>query len=233
VRLGPRLSRHLMEKQGFSAYLWGFLDGKADPKQLPRRSKRCRQKPICPQKDLERSEGSAASSSAAPPSSMPSCRRPAWSTTISPAVSAMPNARRWGRALTWPRRETAARLAAHAVGPAARSARSLAARHRDRGCRPWPGARRALERPDLGPHIFSVAQHSLLVEAIARRSAADLPRRARLLAVLLHDAPEYVIGDMISPLKAVLGDGYKASKRATPVFRWRRPTRFSDARKSR
>ena len=36
-----------------------------------------------------------------------------------------------------------------------------------------------------------------------------LDRRARL-AILLHDAPEYVIGDMISPFKAVIGDAYKA-----------------------
>jgi len=60
-----------------------------------------------------------------------------------------------------------------------------------------------------GAHIFSVAQHTLLVEAIAR---ARIPRldRTRRLAVLLHDAPEYVIGDMISPFKAVIGDSYKA-----------------------
>jgi 5'-deoxynucleotidase YfbR-like HD superfamily hydrolase len=59
-----------------------------------------------------------------------------------------------------------------------------------------------------GPHVFSVAQHSLLVEAIARATQPDLPARA-LLVILLHDAPEYVVGDMISPFKAVLGDGYK------------------------
>jgi 5'-nucleotidase len=59
-----------------------------------------------------------------------------------------------------------------------------------------------------GPHIFSVAQHCLLVETIARQRAR-LDRQARL-AVLLHDAPEYVIGDMISPFKAVIGDAYKA-----------------------
>ena len=55
-----------------------------------------------------------------------------------------------------------------------------------------------------------VAQHALLVEALARakRSAAR-PYRAGLLC-LLHDAPEYVIGDMISPFKAVIGDSYKA-----------------------
>src|SRR5215470_7715601 len=45
-----------------------------------------------------------------------------------------------------------------------------------------------------GAHIYSVAQHTLLVEALARRET-QLDRRARL-AVLLHDAPEYVIGDM-------------------------------------
>src|SRR5438552_12334673 len=58
-----------------------------------------------------------------------------------------------------------------------------------------------------GAHIFSVAQHSLLVEAIARQRTR-LDRSGRL-AVLLHDAPEYVIGDMISPFKAVIGNAYK------------------------
>ncbi len=60
-----------------------------------------------------------------------------------------------------------------------------------------------------GANIYSVAQHCLLVEALAR---ARVPRidRSRRLAVLLHDAPEYVIGDMISPFKAVIGDAYKA-----------------------
>jgi 5'-deoxynucleotidase YfbR-like HD superfamily hydrolase len=63
-----------------------------------------------------------------------------------------------------------------------------------------------------GPYIYSVAQHCLLVEALAR---ARVPRldRSRRLAVLLHDAPEYVIGDMISPFKAVIGDAYKAVER--------------------
>jgi 5'-deoxynucleotidase YfbR-like HD superfamily hydrolase len=60
-----------------------------------------------------------------------------------------------------------------------------------------------------GAHIFSVAQHSLLVEALARAKVPRLDRRARL-AVLLHDAPEDVVGDMISPFKAVIGDSYKA-----------------------
>lgn len=58
-----------------------------------------------------------------------------------------------------------------------------------------------------GQHIYSVAQHSLLVEIIAHQNAR-LDRKRRL-AVLLHDAPEYVIGDMITPFKAVIGNTYK------------------------
>ena len=60
-----------------------------------------------------------------------------------------------------------------------------------------------------GAHIFSVAQHTLLVEAVMRQQNPRIDARLRL-AALLHDAPEYVIGDMISPFKAVLGDDYKA-----------------------
>jgi 5'-deoxynucleotidase YfbR-like HD superfamily hydrolase len=60
-----------------------------------------------------------------------------------------------------------------------------------------------------GAHIFSVAQHTLLVEAVMREQAPRVDTRVRL-AALLHDAPEYVIGDMISPFKAVLGGDYKA-----------------------
>jgi 5'-deoxynucleotidase YfbR-like HD superfamily hydrolase len=60
----------------------------------------------------------------------------------------------------------------------------------------------------FGPHVFSVAQHSLLVEAIAAAIEPRLSRPDRL-AVLLHDAPEYVIGDLISPFKAVVGDAYR------------------------
>lgn len=60
-----------------------------------------------------------------------------------------------------------------------------------------------------GAHIYSVAQHCLLVETLARARVPRLDRRRRLV-VLLHDAPEYVIGDMISPFKAVIGDSYKA-----------------------
>jgi len=62
-----------------------------------------------------------------------------------------------------------------------------------------------------GEHIFSVAQHTLLVAAIARHRTS-LDRRARL-AIMLHDAPEYVIGDLITPFKTVIGDSYKRTER--------------------
>jgi|GEM_PF-6285953 len=63
----------------------------------------------------------------------------------------------------------------------------------------------------LGKHAFSVAQHCVLVEEIF--SALNKPRskRQRLMA-LLHDAPEYVIGDLISPFKSALGLDYKDSR---------------------
>ncbi len=60
-----------------------------------------------------------------------------------------------------------------------------------------------------GAHAFSVAEHCVLVEHIAAWLKPGLEARWRL-AALLHDAPEYVIGDMISPFKAALGDEYKA-----------------------
>lgn len=59
-----------------------------------------------------------------------------------------------------------------------------------------------------GPEIFSVAQHSLLVDGLFAAAAPESPPQSRL-AALLHDAPEYVIGDMISPFKAAIGGDYK------------------------
>ncbi len=58
-----------------------------------------------------------------------------------------------------------------------------------------------------GDWAYSVAEHSLLVEEIHCRIEPDSPPRWRL-AALLHDAPEYVIGDMISPVKSALGGEY-------------------------
>jgi len=60
----------------------------------------------------------------------------------------------------------------------------------------------------VGEHAFSVAQHSVVVEEIVAHIRPDVEPRWRL-AALLHDASEYVIGDMISPFKAALGYDYK------------------------
>ncbi|MDX2205789.1 MAG: HD family hydrolase [Hyphomicrobiaceae bacterium] len=61
----------------------------------------------------------------------------------------------------------------------------------------------------VGEHAFSVAQHALVVEDIFSACHANASREARL-AALLHDAPEYVVGDLISPFKAAVGLNYKA-----------------------
>jgi 5'-deoxynucleotidase YfbR-like HD superfamily hydrolase len=60
----------------------------------------------------------------------------------------------------------------------------------------------------VGEHAFSVAQHSVVVEEIVAHIQPGIEPRWRL-AALLHDASEYVIGDMISPFKAALGVDYK------------------------
>jgi len=60
----------------------------------------------------------------------------------------------------------------------------------------------------IGEFPYSVAEHSLLVEEIFHRLYPRASARWRL-AALLHDAPEFVIGDMISPVKSAVGPGYK------------------------
>jgi 5'-deoxynucleotidase YfbR-like HD superfamily hydrolase len=60
----------------------------------------------------------------------------------------------------------------------------------------------------VGAHAYSVAQHTLLVEDIAALLKPAMTEEERL-AAMLHDAPEYVIGDMISPFKALIGGEYK------------------------
>ena len=57
-----------------------------------------------------------------------------------------------------------------------------------------------------GDFAYSVAEHSLLVEEIFTRQTSSEPKWQ--LAALLHDAPEYVIGDMISPVKSAIGASY-------------------------
>ncbi len=60
-----------------------------------------------------------------------------------------------------------------------------------------------------GDHAFSVAQHCMLVEDVVAQLKPGVDRRWRL-AALLHDAPEYVVGDLISPFKAAVGLDYKS-----------------------
>lgn len=60
-----------------------------------------------------------------------------------------------------------------------------------------------------GRSAFSVAQHSLLVDELCGFIDPKLASQWRL-AALLHDAPEYVIGDLISPFKAAVGLDYKS-----------------------
>ena len=59
-----------------------------------------------------------------------------------------------------------------------------------------------------GDFPYSVAEHSLLVETLFTRMNPKAPVKWQL-AALLHDAPEYVIGDMISPVKAAVGPDYE------------------------
>lgn len=60
----------------------------------------------------------------------------------------------------------------------------------------------------IGDYGYSVAQHSVVVERLVQTNAPDLDQKWRL-ACLLHDGPEYVIGDMITPFKSALSPSYK------------------------
>ncbi len=82
-----------------------------------------------------------------------------------------------------------------------------------------------------GASPFTVAQHSVVVETFCAALQPDWPAKWRL-AALLHDAPEYVIGDMISPFKAALGDRYRTieARLQTAVhLRFGLPPRLPDA----
>ncbi|HLY07230.1 MAG TPA: HD family hydrolase [Rhizomicrobium sp.] len=82
-----------------------------------------------------------------------------------------------------------------------------------------------------GAHPFSVAQHCLLVERLVQQLRPNMARSDRM-AALLHDAPEYVIGDLISPFKAAVGIDYKDFEHrllAAIHIRFGLPPRASDA----
>ncbi|MFY0681954.1 MAG: HD family hydrolase [Thalassovita sp.] len=69
-----------------------------------------------------------------------------------------------------------------------------------------------------GDFAYSVAEHSVLVEELFGRMYPNSPVKWHL-AALLHDAPEYVIGDMISPVKAAVGPAYEdLDKRLTAAI---------------
>jgi uncharacterized protein len=81
-----------------------------------------------------------------------------------------------------------------------------------------------------GAHAFSVAQHCMLVEQLVSDLRPGLASSIRL-AALLHDAPEYVIGDLISPFKAAVGFDYKDFENrllAAIHVRFGLPARLSD-----
>lgn len=82
-----------------------------------------------------------------------------------------------------------------------------------------------------GAWAFSVAQHSLLVEALAAQARPGLLGTWRL-AALLHDGPEYVMGDLISPFKAAVGGDYRdleAGLRRAIHLRFGLPATLGDA----
>lgn len=86
-----------------------------------------------------------------------------------------------------------------------------------------------------GDWAYSVAEHSVLVEQIFSR-LKPAPSVDQQLMALLHDAPEYVIGDMISPFKAALGLDYRAFEdrlEAATHMRFGLPVKAPDAVKAR
>ena len=73
----------------------------------------------------------------------------------------------------------------------------------------------------FGEYPYSVAEHSVFVLELYRRLYPKAERKWQL-AALLHDAPEYVIGDMISPVKSAVGPGYaEMDKRLTGAIHLR------------
>src|SRR3954453_18979133 len=141
---------------------------------------------------------------------MRSRKRWGWSTIISSIAAATRNARRspTRRIIMAPRKETprawqrmlsGRRLDLLDPSPLDVEIEDIA--HGLARVARWNGQKR-------GPHIFSVAQHSVLVEHLTIAMDDDVTPAQRLMT-LLHDAPEYVIGDIISPFKAVIGDAYK------------------------
>ncbi len=137
----------------FADYLWDFVDGKPKQNRFRATSQVPAQTALAEKisKDLRQKRVPIR---AGRRSSMPSCRRRAWSTIIWCAAIAISPAwtigRRQACADGAAQSASRARLAANAVGTKARSPQSIASRYRDRGYRAWLGAGGAMERPDQG-----------------------------------------------------------------------------------
>ena len=185
--LSARAWLEVMEKgPGFSKLLWDFRRRQAEGQPLTNHAARCRPRPR-PRAQCRRNWRSAASNSAARPSSTPSCRRSAWSTTIwsratgttacrssgKPAVAealqrAKPQARAASASRAWQRMLSGRRLDLLDPSPLDIEIEDIA--HGLARVARWNGQ-------TTGAHIYSVAQHCCLVEALAReRSPAARSR---------------------------------------------------------
>ncbi len=213
IEAAPALARawlDLQGKGGFARHVWSFVDGRADlaaaqdARRHSRRHSRGRGA-------VEGSQGARRQIRRAdhrlrlhagrrhgqrPSRDLPPPRRLRRARQASPVVKAA-RARAWQRMLSGRRLDL--------IDPSPLDVEIADIAHGLARVARWNGQTK-------GPEIFSVAQHSLLVEAIFCALAPAAPR-AEKLAALLHDGPEYVIGDMISPFKAAIGGDYKEIER--------------------
>jgi 5'-deoxynucleotidase YfbR-like HD superfamily hydrolase len=69
---------------------------------------------------------------------------------------------------------------------------------------------RRLDLLDPSPLDIEIEDIAHGLARVARWNGQTEVDHRLALALMLHDAPEYVIGDMISPFKAIIGGSYKA-----------------------
>ena len=202
-----RIYLDLAERGGFANHLWSFVGGRPiqpgaqEPRRHSRRERgvaRHRQGPARPRRQFRRADdrlrlhagdrhGQRPSRRLLPPRGLPGA---------GPRSSAMSDR---GARRAWQRMLSGRRL--DLIDPSPVDVEIADIAHGLARVARWNGQ-------TLGPEIFSVAQHSLLVEALFAAGAPE-PTAGMRLAALLHDAPEYVIGDMISPFKAAIGGDYR------------------------
>ena len=205
----------IMEDQGFSNYLWGFMDGCTAAERFPDHG-RCTRRDTVEQGDLQGPQGARlpflradhrlcvhagcrhgqrSSGGLLPPHRVRRARktRPLkfYRLMATPDTDAP---RAWQRMLSGRRLDL--------LNPSPLDIEIEDIAHGLARVARWNGQ-------TSGDHAFSVAQHSMLVEQLCAHFSPKLDRRWRL-AALLHDAAEYVIGDLISPFKAAIGLDYKS-----------------------